>query len=64
MQVSSEKSKWDKQEKYITTVEEKNGRQCNVVAKACAERGERIKTALPEVLSSVPSNHIMAHSHL
>jgi len=23
-----------------------------------------VKTALPEVLSSIPSNHMVAHSHL
>jgi hypothetical protein len=34
------------------------------VALGCWRDGSEFKTALPEVLSSIPSNHMMAHNYL
>ena len=40
--------------------------QLKVIKKGAGEMAQRLRalTALPEVLSSIPSNHMVAHNHL
>jgi hypothetical protein len=36
----------------------------NIRGKSAIMKGEMLGAALPEVLSSIPSNHMVAHNHL
>jgi hypothetical protein len=49
----------------FTILKKEKGKK-NVVTGGAAEIGQwlRVLTSLPEVLSSIPSNHMVAHNHL
>jgi len=60
---------WSLREPELMCISPQRCTQIHIIKKEDAGAGEmaqwlRALTALPEVLSSVPSNHMVAHNHL
>jgi hypothetical protein len=65
----SEKKYWQEQKEFLRRASSSKPREKRTSRKRNTRAGEmaqwlRALSALPEVLSSIPSNHMVAHNHL